>query len=247
MNEQEFDQKIRESALRQESGIEKPLWNKEEVWSRIDSGLEKKNHFAWWKAAAVILILLSTGWSFAQWSNFRQYKHDKELDLSQLRKQLDQSFESKEDNIGQDQMVIQQQNQELDSLKKQIRGFVEISRKAEVRKTIPVKKEVADISEKQTLQQNLIDSLQNQLRLIKELASNNELAHSSEVKNPTKQAITNIQKEVLPERRIYYISNQDQPQNTKKERGFKIGILDLQNDENIEYQSTYSIFKKQQP
>jgi septum formation inhibitor MinC len=245
MNEQEFDQKIRESALRHESQIEKPLWNKDGVWSRIDSGLEKKNHSVWWKAAAVILILLSTGWSFAQWNNFRQYKHDKELELSELRKQLDQSIESKEDKIYQEQMVIQQQNQELDSLKKQIRGFVEISRKTEVRKPIPVKNEVADISEKQTTQQNLIDSLQNQLRLIKELASNSELANSSEEKKPAKQEIANTQKEVLPERRIYYISNHDQPQNTKKGRGFKIGFFESPEDENIEYQSDHSIFKKQ--
>jgi hypothetical protein len=246
MNEQEFDQKIRESAMRQESRIEKPLWNKDGVWSRIDSGLVKKNHSAWWKAAAVILILLSTGWSFAQWNNFRQYKHDKELELFELRNQLDQSIEGKENKIGQEQMLIYQQNQELDSLKKQIRGFVEISRKTEVRKPTPVKNEVADISEKQTIQQNLIDSLQNQLRLIKEVVvSNSELAHSSEEKNPAKQEITNIQKEVLPERRIYYISNHDQTQDTKKGRGFKIGFFGSAEDENMEYLSDHSIFKYQ--
>lgn len=246
MDEKEFDQKIRESALRHESRIEKPLWNKEGVWKRVDSGLEKKNSSGWWKAAAVILILVSTGWTFAQWSNFRQYRQVKEMELSELQKLLDQSTDSKEDKIRQEQLVIQQQNKELDILKKQILVLSEISTKTEIRKQTPVKNEVADISEKQTMQENLLDSLQNQLEMAQKALANVEITRLPEEKEPAKPEIAVVSRDVSPERHIYYISNHDQPQDTKKGRGFKIGFFGSPGDENIEYLSDHSIFKKQQ-
>lgn len=244
MDEQEFDQKIRESALRHESRMEKPLWNKEEVWNRVDLGLKKKNRSIWWKAAAVILILLSTGWSFAQWNNFRQYKLEKETELYELQQQLDQSIASQKNKLHEERTVINQQNQELDSLKKQILWFKEISRKKKFRKPTFVIKEEAENRGKTTYQKNLIDSLQNQLTLAQKILAKVETIRLSEYEKTAKPEITVVSKEVTPERHIYYISNHDQPQNTKKGRGFKIGIPGLPEDENIEYQSDHSIFKK---
>ena len=243
MDEHEFDQKIRESNLRHESLIEKPLWNKEDVWNRVNSGLEKKNRSVGWKAAAMILILLSTGWSFAQWNNFRQYRHEKETELYKLQQQLDQSIASQKDKLYEERTVINQQNQELDCLKKQILVLVEINRKKEFRKPSTVENKVVENQEESTNQKNMIDSLKNQLILAKKILETIELARLTEEKTPAKPEPTVVSKEVSPERHIYYISSHDQPQKLTKGRGFKIGILGLSENRNIEYQSDHSIFK----
>lgn len=244
IDEQEFDKKIKESALKHESRMDKPLWNKEGVWNRVDSGLENKNRSVGWKVAAVILILLSTGWSFATWNNFRQYRHDKEIEFGKLKQLLDRDIANQNDKLIEDQIVILNQNKDIDSLKKQILEITGISMKKRFGKPASIKNEVTENQKKPTNQKNMIDSLQNQLTLARNIIANLESTRLSEEKITAKPEITIVSKVVTPERRIYYISTHDQPQNTKKGRGFKIGIPGLPEDKNIEYQSDHSIFNK---
>lgn len=244
MDEKEFDQKIRESALRHESRMEKPLWNKQEVWNRVHSGLGKKNRFTGWKAAAVILILLSTGCSYAIWNNFRQYRQEKEKEFSKLQQQIDQNFANQNNTLFESQMLIQKQNRDIDSLKKQIKVLEKNFKKNESNQTVSIKKEEKENQKKSTNQDKLIDSLQNQLSLVQKTFANKELTRISQDTQITKPESSRAVKETPGERHIYLISNHDKPQNTKKERGFKIGILGLTEDQNTEYQSEHSIFKK---
>ena len=245
MDEHEFDKKIRESALRHESQLDKPLWNKERVWNRIDSGLEKRNHPHWWKAAAVILILLSTGWSFAMWNNFRQYKLEKGLELSELQQQMDHRFASQKDHLHEEQILIQKQNRELDSLKRQILVLKEISKTKEYRKSSSVKHIVAEKRLLPKSKETLIDSIQCQPRLAQNTV---EIGEVIKVLNEQKNANPEIKvfpKEILQEKHMYYINNIDLPQNSKKRRGIKIDFFGSKEDENIKYQSDHSIFQKQ--
>lgn len=93
-------------------------------------------------------------------------------------------------------------------------------------------------------QKKLIDSLQNQLRLAKKLNNESELARLAKEKNPEKPEIQKVPNVVSPESDIYYISSSIEPQNIKKGKGFKIGFFGLSREENIEYKSDHSIFKK---
>lgn len=244
MDENEFDQKIRENALLHESRMEKPLWNKDGIWNRIDSGLGKKETAIWWKVAAMILFFLSAGWSYAQWNNFRKFKVEKEVELSAIQLELQKCMTNNNSQLHEGRIIIQRQNMELDSLKKQISWLGEISRKKEFRKPTIIKNEVAEIQVNLKDQKKLIDSLQTMLRLEQTINTNTELARIAKKTNSVNQEIPKVSNVVSPENQIYFISTQNEPQNLKKEKGFKIGIFGLSKDENIQYKSDHSIFKK---
>lgn len=243
MNENEFDKKIRESAFANESRQEKPLWNKKGTWNRIESGLGQKNRTNWWKAAAIVLLFLSVGWSYAQWNDFRKFRIEHDSRLNEMQRELQLCAENSDNQVYANQTVIRNQKAEIDSLKAQMNRVGEAGRKRVLRKQVLVKNTIAESSVRKDDQQNLIDSLRTRLQLALQHKSGDETESSVKVTEP-ETINPKVPAVVSPENRILYIGNQALPQNLKKEKSFRIGIFGLSREENIEYKSDHSIFKK---
>ena len=244
MNEHEFDQRIKESALSQESGIEKPLWNKTGTWNRIDSGLEKKVNTIWWKIAAVILLFFSLGITYALWIESSKYKLDKQLELSELQQQINALSSKVETEKETNIIILQQKNREIESLKNQL-SVQQKNKKSELRKLIQDENKISETGTKQAKNEHLIDSLKNTIVQLQAITLKAEKPVIQEQKPMQDQNKKTDEKEIAPERQIRYISNHFQPENiSKKKKGLKIGILGLPEDAGVQYQSDYSIFKK---
>lgn len=244
MNENEFDQKIRESALAYESRTEKPLWNKKGTWNRIESGLEQRNRTNWWKVAAILFLFLSFGWSYAQWIDFRKLRNENEMKLIELQTRLQLCDENKDIQEDVNRLIISKQKSEIDSLKAQINQKGEIGQKQTLSKQVVVKSKTAEKIVLPNDQKNLIDSLQILLQQALKQNSENQTASDSKADNAMNAKNPKLPAVSSPENQIYYVSPQTGPKNMKKEISFRIGIFGLSREENIEYKSDHSIFKK---
>lgn len=244
MKENEFDQKIRETAFAQESRMEKPLWNKSGTWSRIESGLGQKNQTNWWKIASVVLLFLSFTWSYAQWNDFRKYKIENEAKQNEIQRELQYCVENSASQVSANQIIIGNQKSEIDTLKAKLNRVGKPDRKRILKSQVLAKDMNAENSFRKEDQKNLIDSLRSQLKLALQHNSDNETSSSGNVAKLLTIENPKAQPFVSPENQILYIGNQALPQNIKKEKSFRIGIFGLSREENIEYKSDHSIFKK---
>ena len=240
MNDQEFDSRIREEVQRYESLDIKPQWNKKEVWDRIDAGLVKNNS-SWWKAAAIIFVLFSASWSFAQWNILQNYKKHTTMEVAILQQQLDKMSSRHKEMTTIGDLVLAQKNQELDSLRNLIYHNEETSRQKHSDSTLQVKIKASET--RNTNEEQLIDSLQNQLKLIKKM-----LADLQVEKFPI--AIPIPKSENLPVTKfvpfkVNILLNEKQEQNHWNRQGLKVHLLGNSKNDNVEYKSDYTIFKKQ--
>lgn len=241
MKDQEFDKKIREDFQRSESMIIKPQWNKKRVWNRIEAELDKKNSSSWWKAAAAVLFLISATWTFAQWNSFQNYKRDKEIEVSSLQKQLDNSINGKKEMTRINDLILSQKNHELDSLKNFIHRTEEISERKVLSRTFQSKNITSANHNSNSNKENLIDSLQNQLKLTKVMLVNLQEERMSRDTTP-KSGNSVISRPVPPGKNILFINNQNRT--SKNRQGLKFQFLGNSKNDNVEYKSDHSIFKK---
>jgi len=247
MNEQEFDQRIKENALLQESGIEKPLWNKDGTWDHIEAGLDKNNHATWWKIAAVILLFFSIGMTWANWIESNKLKSDKQLELSELQQQINALSSKCETEKETNLIVLRQKNGEVDSLKKQLNLFKTTGQQKVTETTGQIQFTHLEVMPKQETNQNVIDSLKNTIQQLQATVQDLSVPKEQEKQTLTEHKPKTSTNEITPERRIYYISNEVQMPTKKPKRGLKIEVFGSPDEPEIEYQSNYSIFKKQQP
>ncbi len=244
MNDQEFDNKIRENALAQESRTEKPQWNKKGTWNRIESGLEKKNRAGWWKAAAIIILFLSAGWSYAQWSNYKRFEQEKEMQISRLQQQVNELSSVQRAKELDCQNIIQKKNNAIDSLKIQLLVFRENNHKRILLKPKSESRVFTENIKKSAENMSLIDSLKNTIAQLQLTALKKDQSVFQKQKQVPDQSVKKEVKEIAPERQILYIGNHFQPETTKKKKGLKIGIFGSQENSEMEYKSDHSIFNK---
>ena len=244
MNEQEFDNKIRESALAQESRSERLLWNKKGTWNRIESGLEKKNRSGWWKAAAIIILFLSAGWSYAQWNNYKRFEHEKEMQISRLQQQVNEFTSVQRAKELDCQNIIQRKNNAIDSLKIQLLLVQEITHKRTLRKPKSESRVFTENIKKPSENLSLIDSLKNTIAQLQLAVLKKDQSVFQKQKPAHDQSVKKEVKKIAPERLILYISNDFQPETKKKKKGLKIGFFGSPENSEIKYQSEHSIFKK---
>jgi hypothetical protein len=242
MDEKEFDQKIRESAQRLETQAEKPLWDKEGVWNRIDSGLEKKNHSGWWKAVAVILVLLSCSWSFALWNEYRNYRHEKDTEIAQLKAKFESSISHQARELDAKIKIIQKKDMELEFMKIQRSKMEESKRKLLVQSK--TQNQESRKLKNVVYQDQLIDSLRNEIRMLREVSSNSQPASLTQNKETVVEPESANPRVVSSERTIYFISSHNKPVSDKKGKTFKIDLFSSPGEKDVEYQSGQSIFKK---
>ncbi len=244
MNEQDFDRKIRETALNHESKIEKPLWNKTGTWNRVESGLGKSDRSVWWKVAAMLLLFFSIGMSYAQWEKFVQYKEKKEIELTDLQQQLTILATDQQNLKNNTQIMLRQKSEEIKSLKNQLLLIKITSQRSEFRSAAFLQSNLSKVLQKQITDQKLIDSLKNTIHQLQATVQATKQSINQEEKEEIKQTTGAVKNEVAPERRIYYISNHVKSENAKQRKGLKIGIFGMPDNKEVKYQSDYSIFKK---
>jgi len=243
MNEREFDNKIRESALAQESRSERPLWNKKGTWNRIESGLEKKNRAVWWKAAAIIILFLSAGWSYAQWNNFKHFGQEKEMQISSLQQQFNECTSAQQTKEIDYQNIIQRKNNAIDSLKIQLLLVQGENHKKTLLKPKTRSIEFTGNIKNPAENLSLIDSLKNTIKLIQSTAQTKDEKTIPEDENIHPQKMEPDKKGINPEKQTYYMSD-FQPEIIQKRKGLKIGLFGSPENTGVEYKSDYSIFKK---
>lgn len=243
MTEKEFDQKIRNRALKREGESSQPLWGKEEVWSRIDSALQpvyKRNK--WWQVATLFLLfLLSAGWSVAQYLSIEKYKRQKELEISQLKddvksvktnndllnSQLQEEIGKKDDQIEVLKREISTQNRQSESLEE-----VRNSGQQEVRRL------EAELNERE----KMINDLQNEIIALQQDANTEPEAILIEPEDTMMMQLADPEIDETSTR-IYYI-NGSSP-NVSDQNGNRLRInLFGRDGNNVEYKSNQSIFSK---
>ncbi|MFA5327180.1 MAG: hypothetical protein WC384_05265 [Prolixibacteraceae bacterium] len=244
MNEQEFDQRIKESAQLQESGIVKPLWNKSGTWNRIESSLEKKDRAIFWKIAVVVLLFFSIGITYAGWVKIGQYKSEKQLEFSGLQQQLNAVSADFVTESKRTQIIIQQKNKEIDSLKSKLLFENQLKAKNESQNSFREKKKADELVAKLIKNERLIDSLKSTINQMKLAAIGNKQSEIQGQRLVSDQNVNPKVNDVAPERQIHYISNHFQPEVLKKKKNLKIGFFGSPENSEIEYQSEHSIFKK---
>ena len=239
MNEQEFENKINEEVQRYESLDIKPHWNKKEVWNRIDAGLVKKNS-SWWRAVAIILLLISVSWSYAQWNIFENYKKNKAMELSNLKQQLDNLSIGQKEMTFHSELVMVQKNKELDSLKNVVHHNKTISRRMDLDNTLQINNKTSE--NRDSNEEHLIDSLQNQLKLIKVMLANLQTEQWIGDQQPKKSENLPVNKPVPLKISTLLIENQEL--NHRNRPRLKFHFPGNSKHDNVVYKSDYSIFKK---
>jgi hypothetical protein len=239
MNEQEFDKRIREVVGHYESRDSNPPWNKKEVWNQIDAGLAR-DHTSWWKVAAVLLVLVSSFWSFAQWNAVNNLKRENAVEIKELQQQLDNMrFNQKELSTTRD-LVLAQKNRELDSLRAVIQGNEELLKH---RGFMRVEQDRGNLSEiPGYTEKHLIDSLQSQLGLVKVMLANLQVEHISVDTLPKQSEKFSVSKPVPA--RVIVLQDGMQVLHRGKGQGLKFHFPGNPNHDNIVYKSDHSIIKK---
>jgi hypothetical protein len=239
MNEQEFENKIIEEVQRYESLDIKPHWNKKEVWNRIDVGLVKKNS-SWWKAVAIILLLISVSWSYAQWNIFENYKKNKAMEVSNLKQQLDNLTIGQKEMTIHSELVMVQKNNELDSLKNIIHRNKTISMRMDLDNALQINNKTSE--NRGSNEEHLIDSLQSQLKLIKVMLANLQTEQWIGDQQPKKSENLPVNKPVPLKISTLLIENQEL--NHRNRPRLKFHFPGNSKNDNVVYKSDYSIFKK---
>lgn len=245
MNEQDFDNRIKESALKQEMQSGAPLWDKNGTWKKIESGLDKPNRAIWWKIAAILVLFFSIGMSYAQWLKFKDFRNEKETELNNLKQQINDFAENEQTWKANTEALLLEKNAAIDNLKKQIVLFRTTGQSKEIKEENQIQSRLTEVLQKQKNEQKINDSLRNTIEQLQ--ATVQILAKSQKLEEPAniEQKPKILEKEITPERRIYYISNEVQMPTKKTKRGLKIELFGSPDNPEVEYQSDYSIFKKQ--
>ena len=244
MDEQEFDRRIREQIHRLESSDKHPLWDKSGVWMKLSGGLKRREESGWWKVAALIAVLLSAGWSIAQWFTYREYKETMELELSDLRQKNSLEIEVEKSRTAVMKRLVEEQNQRIDLLQKSLFQLELIEKRSKSNNSLQVTKRVSEFKDPSQGNGQLIDSLRDQLRLTQTQlkASGSRLTSSAQ---PAIQPEVKTSGEVIsPAGPIRFVSRFNSDPHPSKERGLKIGILGFGENKEIEYKSDHSIFNK---
>ena len=244
MDEQNFFDRIRESALKQEAQTEIPLWDKKATWNRIESGLGKQDRKVWWKVAATILLILSLGFSYAQWQSFNRYKAAKELELSEMKSKVEGLATDLKSIKLEIRSELRQKYAEIGFLKNRQSKAKSIANNENDKKATVAAKNPTAAGDVEKANIQIIDSLKteiNKLIAAKQQTQPALVPESKEVKKPT---IDSTEIQPAAERRIFYITNHFQPQKPKEQKSIRLNILEPQESQNIQYQSDYSIFKK---
>lgn len=239
MNEQEFDDRIREVVGRYESRDSNPQWNKKKVWNHIDAGLAR-DHTSWWKVAALLLVLISVFWSFAQWYAVKNLKFENAREIRELQQQLDNmGYNQKELSATRD-LVLAQKNRELDSLRAVLQGKEELLKRRAFKQIEHVTGDLPEVhgyTEKQ-----LIDSLQSQLGLVKVRLANLQAEQISVDTTPKESAKLSFSKPVPARVSVLSVGMQDLPRS--KGQGLKFNFPGNAKYDNRIYKSDHSILKK---
>lgn len=243
MNEQDFDNRIKERALQHEMQTGSPLWNKKGTWEQIESGLGKKDRTIWWKIAAIVVLFFSLGIVYAQWNAYQHFKAEKDLELAAMKEKTNSLAGELQQINAAIKTELWQKEKELDSLKSHFAG-------EKTKVVVPNDAQMAELTHKlsaaaQTEKTNrqIIDSLTktlNSLLASKEQPTPQAPATTPENNEKAKPELTEVRQ--TPERRIYYINNKIETNQRKK--AFKLNILEAPEDKAVEYQSNFSIFNK---
>lgn len=243
MNEQDFDKRIRETAMRQDAQIETPLWNKNGTWNRVESGLGKRDRTIWWKVAAIVILFFSIGVSYAQWERFSNFRTEKETELRELKQQINSLAADQQKLKDGTQILLHQKSAAIDSLKNQLLLIKTTGQRNETRKAALLQRNLSALLQRHNNDQDLIDSLKNNIQQLQAAAQKTVSSQKQEEKAEMKQKPETPETEAAPERQIYYITNHFQPKSPKESKGLKIGIFGSPENKEVEYQSDYSIFK----
>jgi hypothetical protein len=244
MDEQEFDQRIRDQIYRNEANDKYPLWDKSKVWLQVDAGLKRQDYSGWWKAAALIAVLLSTGWSMAQWFTYREYQQTKELELLDLRKQNSLDIESEKNKTAEMKRLVEEQNQKIDLLQRSLLKLELEAKGSKPNISLHITKREPENHGPSKEYSSLVDSLKDQLWWTQNQLKRSGSSLTSSAQSTPENEVTTAEEVISPVRPIRFVSRLVADPQPSKERGLKIGILGFGENKEIEYKSDHSIFNK---